>query len=221
MHLSQFGIWVEPDSWKLFCLKPNRLGNREQTAAAAGRGKAAATFFYWSSCNFGRDFRQNQFSCHQHYVQTIFMKELLHPSTTNIIQIQSISPSTRHRIEPFILQVNNHLQNALCLRKKLFWPWSKTSLLVLYLWSLKKCPCYLSSWSASIFISLLILVKVVSLYLPPFAGLRVAPYYTRSPLEAQFRRVHWFPHCQFYKSYKVFCNKRIDRSIKHEQKVLL
>ena len=80
--------------------------------------KQLQLFFYWLSCNFGRDFRQNQFSCHQHYVQTIFMKELLHPSTTNIIQIQSISPSTRHRIEPFILQVNNHLQNALCLRKK-------------------------------------------------------------------------------------------------------
>ena len=118
MHLSQFGVWVEPDSGKLFCLKPSRRGNREQTAAAAGRGKAAATFFYWLSCNFGRDFRQNQFSCHQHCVQTIFKKELLHPSTTNIIQIQSISPSTRHRIEAFIVQVNNHLQNALCLKKK-------------------------------------------------------------------------------------------------------
>ena len=117
MHLSQFGVWVEPDSGKLFCLKPSRRGNREQTAAAAGRGKAAATFFYWLSCNFGRDFRQNQFSCHQHCVQTIFKKELLHPSTTNIIQIQSISPSTRHRIEAFIVQVNNHLQNALSLKK--------------------------------------------------------------------------------------------------------
>ena len=74
--------------------------------------------FFIGCCNFGRDFRQNQFLCHQHYVQTIFMKELLHTSTTNIIQIQSISPSTRHRIEPFILQVNNHLQNALCLRRK-------------------------------------------------------------------------------------------------------
>ena len=185
-----------------------RIESRQRQQQVAE--KQLQLFFYWSSCNFGRDFRQNQFHCHQNFVQTIFMKELLHPSTTNIIQIQSISPSTRHGAEPFIVRVNNHLQKALYL-KKLFWPWSKTSLLVLYLWSLKMCPCCTSAPGLKVysfhFWSLLKWSHCTSPHLQACVSLLII-------LEAPWKRsLEGFIDSPTANSKKVFCNRRIDRSI--------